>query len=156
MSSPQPFATPLSLLLEEHLSAQRLGTYVQQRTGRLDDALDLYVWNSAVAAAFWEQLGHVGLTVTVLDRVDVALRHLDASLVNVIERVRVQEVASPRLWGSRCSSVAVPDPEERVVLPEPAPDLAASKNGVRRRHDAIRVLRVEQALGLENGHVPRQ
>lgn len=76
MSSPQPFATPLSLLLEEHLSAQRLSTYVQQRTGRLDDALDLYVWNSAVAAAFWEQLGHVEVVLrNTLDR-RLTVRHL--------------------------------------------------------------------------------
>lgn len=59
MSSPQPYASALSLLLERHLSPDRLSSYVIECTGRLDDALELYVWNSAVTAAFWEQLGHV-------------------------------------------------------------------------------------------------
>lgn len=59
MSSPQPYATALSLLLEQHLSPDRLSTYVIECTGRLDDAIELYTWNSAVTAAFWEQLGYV-------------------------------------------------------------------------------------------------
>lgn len=59
MSSPQPYASALSLLLERHLSQDRLSTYVTECRGRLDDALQLYAWNSAVSGAFWEQLGHV-------------------------------------------------------------------------------------------------
>ncbi len=58
MSSPQPYASALSLLLERHLSQDRLSTYVTECSGRLDDALQLYAWNSAVSGAFWEQLGH--------------------------------------------------------------------------------------------------
>lgn len=55
----QPFASPQSLLLEQQLSVQRLSTYVHACTGRLDDAVALYRWNTAVSGAIWEDLGHL-------------------------------------------------------------------------------------------------
>ncbi len=45
--------------LVELLSVERLGTYVAGCDGQLDTALDLYDWNTAVSAAFWQPLGHI-------------------------------------------------------------------------------------------------
>lgn len=59
MSTPQPHASPRSLVLEQHLSPERLSTYVAACSGRLDDALELYAWNAAITGAFWEHLGYV-------------------------------------------------------------------------------------------------
>ena len=56
MNNP-PSAT--ALLLRSHLSVDRLSTYVHAAGGDLDAALALYRWNTEVAAAFWESLGHV-------------------------------------------------------------------------------------------------
>ena len=53
----QPSAT--ALLVERHLSAPRLATYVRATGGDLDRAVKLYLWNAAVAGALWEVLGHV-------------------------------------------------------------------------------------------------
>ena len=44
--------------LQRHLSAPRLAPYVAACRGDLDRAVDLYRWNAAVAAAFWEVVGH--------------------------------------------------------------------------------------------------
>jgi hypothetical protein len=52
-----PSAT--ALLLQRHLSAPRLATYVRATGGDLDRAVELYLWNAAVAGALWEVLGHV-------------------------------------------------------------------------------------------------
>lgn len=46
-------------MLQAHLSVDRMSTYVQASHGDLDAAVALYRWNSAIAAAFWESLGHV-------------------------------------------------------------------------------------------------
>ncbi len=77
MRNPQPYASPQSLLLEQHLSQERLSTYVIACSGRLDDALELYVWNGAITAAFWEQLGH--LEVLLRNTLDgrLATRHIE-------------------------------------------------------------------------------
>ena len=71
MSTPDPRASPTSLVLVEHLSGERLRTYLAACDGSLDEAIALYAWNSQVTGAFWEHLGHV----------EVALRNtLDARL----------------------------------------------------------------------------
>jgi hypothetical protein len=53
----QPSAT--ALLIQRHLSAPRLATYVRATGGDLDRAVELYLWNAAVTGALWEVLGHV-------------------------------------------------------------------------------------------------
>lgn len=53
----QPSAT--ALLIQRHLSAPRLATYVRATGDDLDRAVELYLWNAAVAGALWEVLGHV-------------------------------------------------------------------------------------------------
>lgn len=71
MSIPGPHASPTSLVLEQHLSRERLSTYIAARGGNLDGAIALYAWNSEITGAFWEHLGYV----------EVALRNtLDARL----------------------------------------------------------------------------
>lgn len=45
-------------LLERALSAERLGAYQVAVSGDLDQAVALYEWNSAMAGAFFEVLGH--------------------------------------------------------------------------------------------------
>jgi hypothetical protein len=55
--------SPAALMLQTHLSVDRLSTYVQECQGDLDRAVAMYRWNSAVAAAFWESLGHVEVVV---------------------------------------------------------------------------------------------
>lgn len=76
-NSAQPFASPLSLLLEQRLSPERLSTYVVACTGRLDDALVLYQWNTAVTGAFWEDMAH--LEVLLRNAIDdrLTVRHAD-------------------------------------------------------------------------------
>lgn len=56
-ASGQP--SPSALLIQRHLSAPRLATYVRAAGGDVDRAVDLYLWNAAVAGALWEVLGHV-------------------------------------------------------------------------------------------------
>lgn len=75
-ATPQPYANALSLLLEQQLSPDRLSTYVVECTGRLDDAITLYRWNTTVTGAFWEDIGH--LEVLLRNAVDQRLtaRHL--------------------------------------------------------------------------------
>src|SRR3954452_18611892 len=51
--------SPSALLIQRHLSAPRLATYVHAMGGDLDRAVELYLWNAAVAGALWEVLGHV-------------------------------------------------------------------------------------------------
>jgi hypothetical protein len=48
-----------ALLIQRHLSAPRLATYVRASGGDLDRAVELYLWNATVAGALWEVLGHV-------------------------------------------------------------------------------------------------
>lgn len=55
MTTPAP--KPLALVLEERLSAERLGSYRRAVGGALTEALRLYRWNMAISAAFYENLG---------------------------------------------------------------------------------------------------
>ncbi|MEU5902496.1 hypothetical protein, partial [Streptomyces venezuelae] len=52
-SLPQPAAV-IALL-----SPARINPYLTACSGRQDQALSLYLWNSAIAAAFFEDLGHL-------------------------------------------------------------------------------------------------
>lgn len=72
-NNPAPSAT--ALMLQAHLSVDRLSTYVHARDGDLDAAIDLYRWNSSVAAAFWESLGHVEVVLRNALRDRLADRH---------------------------------------------------------------------------------
>jgi hypothetical protein len=67
--------SPTALMLQAHLSADRLSTYVQARHGDLDAAIELYRWNSTIAAAFWESLGHVEVVLRNALRERLAARH---------------------------------------------------------------------------------
>ena len=62
MSTPDPQPSPTSRALVEHLSGERLSTYLAARDGNLDAAVALYAWNGEVTGAFWEHLGHVEVT----------------------------------------------------------------------------------------------
>lgn len=53
MSTP----VPLALVLEQHLSPERLGPYRRATGGALSEALRLYRWNAAVSGALFEDLG---------------------------------------------------------------------------------------------------
>jgi hypothetical protein len=55
-----PPADPLAAVLEARLSVDRLATYrAAMPGGDLQAALRLYDWNSAIAAAFFQDLGHL-------------------------------------------------------------------------------------------------
>jgi hypothetical protein len=55
-----PPADPLAAVLEVRLSVDRLAAYRGAvRAGDLQAALRLYEWNSAIAAAFFQDLGHM-------------------------------------------------------------------------------------------------
>lgn len=45
--------------LERHFSTPRLRPYLQRASGNQSHALELYRWNSALAAAFFVDLGHL-------------------------------------------------------------------------------------------------
>jgi len=45
-------------LVEAHLTAPRVATYVDACDGDLNQALLLYKWNARIAGALWEALGH--------------------------------------------------------------------------------------------------
>ena len=49
---------PLSAVLEQRLSVERLRPYLVEVGGDLDQAPRLYEWNAAVSGAFFEILGH--------------------------------------------------------------------------------------------------
>jgi hypothetical protein len=51
--------SPSALLVQRHLSAPRLTTYLRATGGDLDRAVELYLWNAAVAGALWKVLGRV-------------------------------------------------------------------------------------------------
>lgn len=57
--------------IEVHMGSARMAAYVERCNGDQARAVDLYVWNAKLAAAFWLDLGHV----------EVALRNaLDARM----------------------------------------------------------------------------
>jgi hypothetical protein len=67
--------SPLALLRQQRLSAPRLATYVRATGGDLDGAVELYLWNAAVAGALWEGLGHVEAVLRNVLRDALTARH---------------------------------------------------------------------------------
>ena len=59
--------------LERLFSAERLSTYLAHCKGDFATAVEMYRWNSAITAAFWEPIGHleVALRNTLDDRLTV-------------------------------------------------------------------------------------
>jgi hypothetical protein len=74
MTSSRPQLSPSDL--ERLFSAERLSTYLAHCNGDFAAAVEMYRWNSAITAAFWEPIGHleVALRNTLDDR--LAARHL--------------------------------------------------------------------------------
>jgi len=82
MTSPPQQLSPSDL---EHLfSAERLSTYLAHCEGDFAAAVEMYRWNSAITAAFWEPIGHL----------EVALRNtLDGRLAG-----RHRRLGRPGSW----------------------------------------------------------
>jgi hypothetical protein len=61
--------------LERLFSAERLSTYLDECNGEFAGAVEMYRWNAAITAAFWEPIGHLEVAVrnTLDDR--LAARH---------------------------------------------------------------------------------
>ncbi len=51
-------ASPQSQMLVQHLSPDRLSTYLHRCNNDLDLAVALYEWNTTISSALWETLGH--------------------------------------------------------------------------------------------------
>jgi len=78
-SSGSPRAVGIALSyrqLKRLFSSERLSTYITQCDGNLDAAVDLYRWNAAVTAAFWEPIGHLEVTLRNTLSAQLAVRHL--------------------------------------------------------------------------------
>jgi hypothetical protein len=73
MTSPRAQLSPSDL--ERLFSAERLSTYIAHCAGDFAAAVEMYRWNAAITAAFWEPIGHleVALRNTLDDR--LAARH---------------------------------------------------------------------------------
>lgn len=57
MTSPRAHLSPSDL--ERLFSAERLSTYIAHCDGDFAAAVEMYRWNSAITAAFWEPVGHL-------------------------------------------------------------------------------------------------
>lgn len=73
MASPPPELSPSDL--ERLFSAERLSTYIAHCGGDFAVAVEMYRWNAAITATFWEPIGHleVALRNSLDDR--LAARH---------------------------------------------------------------------------------
>jgi len=73
MTSTPPPISPAEL--ERLFSAERLSTYLAECNGDFAAAVEMYRWNAAITAAFWEPIGHLEVAVrnTLDDR--FAARH---------------------------------------------------------------------------------
>jgi hypothetical protein len=76
MTSPRRQLSPSDL--ERLFSTERLSTYLAHCDGDFAAAVEMYRWNSAITAAFWEPIGHleVALRNTLDDRLAVRHRRL--------------------------------------------------------------------------------
>lgn len=61
--------------LERLFSEERFSTYVVHCGGDFDAAVDLYRWNAAVTAAFWEPIGHLEVALRNTLSMQLAARH---------------------------------------------------------------------------------
>ena len=77
MPIPDPQLPPQDL--ERLFSGERLSTYIDHCGGDFAAAVELYRWNSAITAAFWEPIGHleVALRNTLDDRLAARHRRLE-------------------------------------------------------------------------------
>ena len=106
-----PVDTPISRQqLERLFSAERLSTYVSQCDGDFNAAIELYRWNAAVTAAFWEPIGHL----------EVALRN----------GLSAQLASRHRHLGHSGSWLDDPDCE---LTPRARDDIAAARFRVRQK-----------------------
>jgi len=78
---PSPPAQPSRSDLERLFSAERLSTYIAHCGGDFAAAVEMYRWNAAITAAFWEPIGHleVALRNSLDDRLAVRHRRLGRS-----------------------------------------------------------------------------
>ncbi len=79
MPTPDPQLQPQDL--KRLFSAERLSTYIDHCGGDFAEAVEMYRWNSAITAAFWEPVGHleVALRNTLDDRLATRHRRLERS-----------------------------------------------------------------------------
>jgi hypothetical protein len=61
--------------LERLFSAERMSTYIAHCDGDFTAAVDLYRWNAAVTAAFWEPIGHLEVSLRNTLSIQLAARH---------------------------------------------------------------------------------
>jgi hypothetical protein len=61
--------------LERLFSHERMSTYVASCGGNFDSAVDLYRWNAAITAAFWEPIGHLEVVLRNALSLQLAARH---------------------------------------------------------------------------------
>jgi hypothetical protein len=61
--------------LERLFSAERMSTYIARCDGDFTAAVDLYRWNAAVTAAFWEPIGHLEVSLRNTLSTQLAARH---------------------------------------------------------------------------------
>jgi hypothetical protein len=108
MNSPeQPISRPD---LERLFSAERLSTYLAHCDGDFAAAVEMYRWNSAITAAFWEPIGHL----------EVALRNtLDDRLA-----ARQRRLGRPGSW--------LDDPEQELSS-RARLDIASARDRVRQK-----------------------
>lgn len=71
--------TLTQLKIEQLFSRERLSTYVAQCDGDFDAGVRLYQWNAAVAAAFWEPVGHLEVALRNALHARLTGRHLRLS-----------------------------------------------------------------------------
>ncbi len=96
--------------LERLFSAERLSTYLDHCNGDFAAAVEMYRWNSALTAAFWEPIGHL----------EVALRNtLHARLAS-----RHHLLGKPGSW--------LDDPEEELSS-RASLDIASARDRVRQK-----------------------
>jgi hypothetical protein len=79
MTTPDPQLSPPDL--KRLFSAERLSTYIDHCDGNFAAAVEMYRWNSAITAAFWEPIGHleVALRNTLDGRLAARHRRLERS-----------------------------------------------------------------------------
>jgi hypothetical protein len=108
--------SPLSLLLEQHLSAERIRPYRLVVGGDLDAAIALYQWNGAMAAALGEDLGHLEVVLRNALHHQLTVWHAGAGLpgqwydppLAVLDQRRRQDIAEARSRLKRAGKLESP------------------------------------------------
>ncbi len=112
--------SPLSLLLEQHLSVERIRPYRLVVGGDLDTAIALYQWNGAMAAALGEDLGHLEVVLRNALHRQLTAWHAAGGLpgqwydppLRVLDQRRQQDIADAR---GRLQRASKPESPGRVV-----------------------------------------